>query len=260
MSDTESREIVVASTALVPVEAEPSASKRATPKPTNFRHVDFAKRFRDASDDSGYVPELNKGRLMWFKHHLEKDFNIEVTKETVRKWMNGEVIPRNEKLKAIAELLKVDEGWLAFGIAANTGIASRAAALDSGAATVLAGFMQLSGANIAVPDPGASDDFEGFYVILKGKMRKICAAPSEMLNRNECRLYIPNRHSDCIVVAVLHTGFTEIEALKLPHDLIAQFGKTRGPAIEMEIERVDSQWAVNGNPLPRVRDFNSDLA
>ncbi|MCG5243534.1 helix-turn-helix domain-containing protein [Azospirillum doebereinerae] len=236
------------------------ALRPAPAKATAYRHLDFAKRFRDASDDSGLVPQLNKGRLMWFKHHLEKDFNIEVTKETVRKWMAGEVIPRNEKMRALAELLKVDEGWLAFGISADTGISARASALQSGAATVLAGFMQLNGANIAIPEAGSPDDFAGFYVILNGKMRKICAAPSEMLNRDEYRLYIPNRYSDCIVTTVLHTGPLEIEILKLPHDMIAQFGRTRGPAMEMEIVRSGAQWAVEGNILPRVRDVTTDLA
>lgn len=40
---------------------------------------------------------------------------VGVSHQAVRKWLNGESIPRQDKITSIAELLRVDVTWLALG-------------------------------------------------------------------------------------------------------------------------------------------------
>jgi transcriptional regulator with XRE-family HTH domain len=79
-------------------------------------HAAFARRLNQVIEESDLLPPYNQGRYTWISEQLRKQFGVEVTRETVRKWVWGETIPRNEKLKALAKLFDVDEGWLAFGI------------------------------------------------------------------------------------------------------------------------------------------------
>lgn len=51
---------------------------------------------------------------------LEREFNqrywgTPVTVQAVRKWLQGEVIPTQDKLQVLAEWLQVDPHWLRFG-------------------------------------------------------------------------------------------------------------------------------------------------
>jgi transcriptional regulator with XRE-family HTH domain len=41
--------------------------------------------------------------------------NVNVSNETIRKWLAGEAVPRRDKMAALAKTLKVDETWLAMG-------------------------------------------------------------------------------------------------------------------------------------------------
>ncbi|TGW07270.1 XRE family transcriptional regulator, partial [Mesorhizobium sp. M2D.F.Ca.ET.145.01.1.1] len=67
-----------------------------------------------ACDGNPDVPPLNHGRLGWFVDRLEQH-KVQVAKETVRKWFAGETRPRHPAMKALAQILKIDEGWLSAG-------------------------------------------------------------------------------------------------------------------------------------------------
>lgn len=78
-----------------------------------FPHAEFAKRLNMACDAADYVPPLNKGQQTWIAAKLEQDFGISTTNESVRRWLAGTSRPRHRTMVALAELLRVDPGWLA---------------------------------------------------------------------------------------------------------------------------------------------------
>lgn len=71
----------------------------------------FSERLRQAMLDAGYQvrPVL-----------LEREFNQRywgrsVSFQAVRRWLNGEAVPTQDRLQVLAEWLAVDPHWLRFG-------------------------------------------------------------------------------------------------------------------------------------------------
>lgn len=85
----------------------------------------FSKRLEQALDNHPRCP-ADYGRLTWVARELAHQ-RINVTIETVRRWLTGLSIPRREKMAALAKILHVDETWLAMGVqplspAVNAGV------------------------------------------------------------------------------------------------------------------------------------------
>ena len=73
----------------------------------------FAKRLTQALDRHPACPPAY-GRNSWLIRELAHQ-RIEVSLETIRKWLAGETMPRRRKMTALAKILRVDETWLAMG-------------------------------------------------------------------------------------------------------------------------------------------------
>lgn len=76
-------------------------------------NVAFAKRLSGAMDAHPRCPE-GHGRNTWLKGALE-EVGVNVSLETIRKWLSGEALPRRPKIAALAKALRIDETWLAMG-------------------------------------------------------------------------------------------------------------------------------------------------
>lgn len=74
------------------------------------------------------------GRNTWLLRELAHQ-NINVSNETIRKWLAGEAMPRRDKMAALAKTLRVDETWLAMGVQPISGETSEAAIDKAGALT-----------------------------------------------------------------------------------------------------------------------------
>lgn len=83
-------------------------------EPKGLRSPNFAKRLRKACDDLPECPPLNHGRLVWLKSQLATEGLI-VSVESIRKWLEGEGRPKQEKCEKLAGVLGVDSGWLYMG-------------------------------------------------------------------------------------------------------------------------------------------------
>ncbi|MEN3296732.1 MAG: hypothetical protein V7642_5985 [Burkholderiales bacterium] len=73
---------------------------------------DFSERLQQALRNSDYAPDSPT--------QLAREFNIRsagrvVTVHAARKWLVGEAIPTQEKLRALAQWLGVSAEWLRFG-------------------------------------------------------------------------------------------------------------------------------------------------
>ncbi len=74
----------------------------------------FARRLHEACDKHSHCPPLQKGRLIWVKEQLSQR-GIQVSVESVRKWLEGEVEPRRPKRIELAGILDVNPVWLDMG-------------------------------------------------------------------------------------------------------------------------------------------------
>lgn len=121
-------------------------------------HPEFARRMVQAADSNYQVPAPNEGRLRWFSEQFDQRGH-KVSMETIRKWFAGMTVPRQKLLIPLAEILKVDAGWLAAGTPAKlTGAQQRANVMaEQGAANVIAGFVQMDGGQAAFPGPNDRD-------------------------------------------------------------------------------------------------------
>lgn len=88
--------------------------------------IEFCKRLQKALNDAEYSQDSPT--------QLAREFNLRfagnpVTVHAARKWLQGESIPTQEKLRALAEWLDVPAEWLRFGSVEGKGASSQSALL-----------------------------------------------------------------------------------------------------------------------------------
>lgn len=81
------------------------------------RYPEIAKRINDTIAKSPHIP-TGHGQLAYIVRELKKRFDVEVSRERVRTWVNGIREPRPESRIQLAEVLGVDAGWLWSGVTA----------------------------------------------------------------------------------------------------------------------------------------------
>ena len=120
--------------------------------PRIIRDKSFAKRMEIACENHAYAPS-GHGRQTWVRHKMHEKFGITLSPEAVRKWFAGESRPRPKVMTQLAEVLEVDEAWLALGLspAATPRDQRKQNAMAAGAVNLVAGHIQL-----AVTPRGAS--------------------------------------------------------------------------------------------------------
>ena len=79
---------------------------------SNLERLEFSKRLQQALRNAEYSPNSPT--------QLAREFNVRfaghpVTVHAARKWLQGESIPTQEKLRALASWLDVPADWLRFG-------------------------------------------------------------------------------------------------------------------------------------------------
>lgn len=225
-------------------------------------HGAFATRLNQVVDESGRVPPFNQGRYTWIKDQLEQRYGIEVTRETVRKWVHGETIPRNEKLRALAGLFDVDEGWLAFGVKTDADLKERRSEVlsDSGVVSVVAGLIQLSGGHCALPESGDENEFVDIYTIVARRQRMIAVRLGEDIGRDRVRFSVPNEFEKCKVIGVARTGFACFDLFLISRAQISGHGERRGPYIDVIASKREKGLTIGRSPLLKITDFALDLA
>ncbi|MDQ0317783.1 hypothetical protein [Amorphus orientalis] len=230
------------------------------PENTAPAHPEFAKRFKTACDNYSQCPPMQKGRLVWIRDNLESRFNISVKGEAVRKWHSGIAIPRPKTLSALAKLLHVDDGWLAFGLESEVPSAERKSRLlsDDGAANIVVGFIQMSGGYCAFPEDG-DPDWIDFYAILRAKQRKIMVCPYRDGEGDSGHFEVPNEHRNGIALGVFRTGPTSIDLFVLPSEWIEEFGEPRGPFITAPVKHSGKKCLMGGKVLMPIQNVVDEL-
>lgn len=225
-------------------------------------HAAFAKRLNQVFDESRLVPDFNQGRYTWIKDQLKMKYGVEVTRETVRKWVSGETVPRNEKLRALAQLFDVDEGWLAFGVRSDVDLRQRPDKIlaDSGAVSLVAGLIQMSGGTCALPESGHENTWVDIYAIVGRRQRMIAVRLGEEVAADKYRFSVPNEFEKCVNIGVVRTGFASFDLLLLSHSQIKSYGDRRGPHVDVTATKREKGWMIGRSPVLKITDFNADLS
>ena len=94
---------------------------------SNLERLEFSKRLQQALRNAEYSPNSPT--------QLAREFNVRfaghpVTVHAARKWLQGESIPTQEKLRALAGWLDVPADWLRFGNATEHRVKGQAVTLS----------------------------------------------------------------------------------------------------------------------------------
>lgn len=215
-------------------------------KPEN---LEFAQRLANACEASGRIPEKNHGRQTWLSEQLN------VSREGVRKWFAGLSRPRTEVMTRLAELLEVDQAWLALGINPTRTPRERRA-LDraaGGAVYYVAGAIEMAGGSVAFPEEPRDD--ADLYAIVKGRQMKVHVALGERVAPAHYRLVVPEKHQGLTVIGAIPTFPLCPTLILLPPGAIELCSETRGGYRELEVT-VDGDQVLTGDfSWPLVRSF-----
>ena len=117
-------------------------------KETNFSKLDlaskerfeFAERLINSLLKSDIPLRVIEIRELFLKHSS----SIKLSTHAIRKWLVGESIPTQEKLRVLADILSVDANWLRYGITEKNIENSKLMNLNSNQKNLLNGFDKLS--------------------------------------------------------------------------------------------------------------------
>lgn len=230
------------------------------PTEIDYPYAEFGKRLKTASDSSPHVPEHNYGRLRWFAENLQSRFQIKRTEECVRKWFYGKTFPRKNSINALAELLQVDVSWLSDGSTPTLDLRERKLrnAEADGAVNVVAGFIQMSGANPAFPDP---DDQEAkksdidLYAIIRGAQYAFHVAVAAEVDGG-FRISVPLAARDLFIIGLIRREGFAVDLIELDADGLAEHGNRGSGSIDV---RVDPNYRTGSHVWKRIESFAQRL-
>lgn len=216
----------------------------------------FAQRLNTACDQNHHVPAYGMGRQTWVKEKMQ------VSHEAVRKWFLGQSRPRPDKLRQLANVLEVDEAWLALGIKGDLDPREkRARSLNiEGAVNAVTGLMQLNGAHCAFPgetDPAAA--YVDVYVINRGVQLSIHVSLAKEGPPSQFTFTIPKEYERCKVIGVVHARPTRMHMINMDHDMLDKYAVRKGGYVEVMVDYRDGSYWSGGDKWTRIESFAKDL-
>jgi len=191
----------------------------------------FSNRLKVACDNMGNaIPVKGEGQQVYFAEKMN------VTQEAVRKWFSGESKPRAERMRELAQILNVDEAWLALGIEPEVTRHEKAmlGRKADGAVHAVYGLLTMAGGHCAFPEPhDHRGEYVDLYAILNGRQHAIHVCVGREVAKGQYEFVIPREHDDVRCVGVVHNGGTYFSLLDLRNDLVRKHktGKGGGFAI-----------------------------
>jgi len=221
-----------------------------------IRDSAFASRLAIACDNHPDCPPLNYGRLRWIVGEFKRLFNITTAIESVRKWHAGEVRPRPNAMRMLAEILDCDERWLSVGDLKNQQWErERRKAIVSGGVNVVAGMIALDGGHPSFPEP---DDKTArgvdIYAIVKGAHYRIKVAAAESKD-NGLKFEVPANYGELFVVGLIRKGPFNFDLIELDADTISKHRGSKSGPIMLEVEKRGQSYAIGDDRLKSITNF-----
>lgn len=216
----------------------------------------FATRLRQACDDSQSIPEYGKGRQVVISKRLK------VSQEAVRKWFEGESMPRPPKMKALASFLDVDESWLALGITPemDRNERRRLARFSSGAVCMTAGLIMMEGGNVAGPsDTDPRRGYVDFYAIMRGTQLALHVCSARETSNGHFEFIVPREYNDVRCIGFVPTGVGKFQLIDMPTKLIDEHKQHKAGDYVIAVSQVGTSYHSGSDEWPKFRAFGEIL-
>jgi len=216
----------------------------------------FGKRLNIACDGHPDVPPYGQGRQTWVKREME------VSNEAVRKWFKDEARPKPGKMKQLADLLGVDEAWLALGIQPEmTPVEKKKRnARVNGSVNIVAGFIQLNGGSIAFPPNDENKvEFVDLYAIIEGQQYAVHVSMAEPMADAQFKFYIPPEVEKIRTIGVVVISPVYVHLVNLKPSIVDKHKIRRGGYYEVEIRREGDMYFSGDDQWPRIMTFNGTM-
>lgn len=222
-----------------------------------IRDKAFAKRIAEACDLNPLVPPYNYGRLTWIRDQMESKYRERVSVETVRKWFAGEARPRPVKMKKLAALLGVDEGWLSLGLSPEMQPEERRAfsTQATGAVNVVAGLIQLAGWSPAFPEsdnPRAKN--ANLIAIIEGRSRHLYVTLA-VDSDTGMKFTFPTDHEHTTVIGVIPTGPLRCDFIHFKTEALDKHAERRGGFSEITVKKNGNGYVTKREQWNRIKTF-----
>lgn len=218
-----------------------------------IRSPEFARRFADACGAHPHCPPVNQGRLRWIQEEFVHKFDVPVTQETVRKWLAGEVKPKQDKMSKLAKILNTSEEWLALGIKSDLEPRERKVrnAMADGAVNVVAGLIQMDGGHPAFPDKNDADQaYIDLHAIIRGAKYDfhVCLADT---SGDKVKFVVPPNYDSVIQIGLIKYDF-DFDVFEISPEDVERYGSNRGGGFEVVLDDPEKQ-------LRRIESFTQRL-
>lgn len=207
---------------------------------------DLAHRLKIAMDQSDQIPPANKGRQTTLARMCG------VSQETARNWINGTHRPTPAKIETLAEVLDVDESWLAFGISPS-GTKRRPELLmeKAGAVYYVFGLLSLFGRSPAFVNDSAYE----LAAVVDNRIQYFTVALAvEQSDGSSYVAEVPvdRRPESQVLVLIPDTATGDVVTLAPRDGDIAEHGDTRGGFVELTFVRRGKRFVLNKRTVPEA--------
>ena len=216
----------------------------------------FAGRLRQACDDSQYVPEYGKGRQVVIANRLK------VSQEAVRKWFEGESVPRPQKMKQLASFLGVDHAWLALGVKSEMRHEDVLRAKRTGSASVymVTGLIMLEGGKCAWPsETDPRNEYVDVYAIIRGIQTSIHVCTGRNVGDAEWELVFPRQYPDVHCIGLIPIGAGTFHLIDMPRLMLDTYKNRKSGDYSVTVSKRGSRYYTDDEEWPRFKTFGEVL-
>jgi len=213
----------------------------------------FVRRLNQACDDvPNLIPPHGEGR------QIELAKRMGMSQEGVRKWFAGEAMPRRDAMRRLAQLLEVEEPWLALGITPDLTEAEKKVNTRNveGAVLLVMGLMQLAGAQVAQPgDKDPTRAYVDFYAIMRGLQFSIHVSLARRISDGHYQISVPREFNQVSVIGVVPVGRGRFEFLDMTGSKIDEYKQRKAGSFILSLNRIDGRYFTGSHVWNRIKNF-----
>lgn len=213
----------------------------------------FVRRLNQACDDMPHlIPAHGDGRQITLAKRMG------MSQEGVRKWFAGESMPRRAAMRKLAQLLDVEEPWLALGIMPEITTAEKRirARMVDGAVLVAMGKVMLAGGSVAQPgDDDPRRNCVDFYAILHGVQCAVHVAYAKPSPVGRYDVMIPREFMDVRTLALIDLGNERHDFIEMPNPQINKHKVRRSGGYMISVNRIEGKYVTGSHVWRRIRKF-----
>lgn len=216
----------------------------------------FAQRLKQACDDHELIPPYGHGRQAHIANRLK------ISQEAVCKWFTGEAVPKQAKIKALAELLEVDEAWLALGVSPEVDRRQKRVHADrtDGAIYVVYGLFALAGGHCAFPsEKDTRREYIDLYAILGGVQMAIHVSVGREISKGRYEFVLPREYQEVRCVGFVHRGGMRFHLLNFSYNGVSSHLDKKGGSYVLHVGHDAGTYTTGSTRWPLIEDVR-DMA